>query len=127
MHRCRGSWPPRVNRSLPFPEWCAWRGSQFFGLAADCFGQHYVVNCGVEITPHYLSALERGVYNIKLELLVKILNTLDCSADEAFQDVVNNAAKIKASELSEKLNSLSLNEQKKIYEVIETMLHNASN
>lgn len=80
----------------------------------------------VEISPHYLSALERGVYNIKLELLVKILNTLDCSADEAFQDVVNNASKVKASELSEKLKSLPLNEQKKIYEVIETMINNVS-
>lgn len=42
----------------------------------------------VNISPHYLSALERGVYNMKLDLLVDILNTLNCSADEAFADVV---------------------------------------
>ena len=32
----------------------------------------------IDISPHYLSALERGIYNIKLETLVKILNCLDC-------------------------------------------------
>lgn len=78
----------------------------------------------VNISPHYLSALERGVYNIKLELLVNILNTLDCSADEVFQGVVNNSAKVKASHLSDKLKSLPLNEQKKIFEVVETMINN---
>ncbi len=81
----------------------------------------------IDISTHYLSALERGIYNIKLDLLVKMLNTLDCSADEAFQDVVNNSSKVKSSQLSDKLKSLPLNEQKKIYEVIETMIHNVTN
>ncbi len=81
----------------------------------------------IEISPHYLSALERGVYNIKLELLVKMLNALDCSADEAFQDVVKNSSKVRSNLLSEKLNVLPLKEQKKIYEVIDTMIQNASN
>ncbi len=80
----------------------------------------------IDVSPHYLSALERGVYNIKLDLLVKILNILDCSADDAFQDVVNNSSKIKASRLSEMLKTLSLDEQRKIYEVVETMINNSS-
>ena len=30
----------------------------------------------LDITPHYMSSLERGLYNIKLEMLVKILNII---------------------------------------------------
>ena len=80
----------------------------------------------VNISPHYLSALERGVYNIKLDLLVDILNVLNCSADEVFQDVVDSSSKIKASQLSEKLKGLPLHEQRKILEVIEIMIANSA-
>lgn len=80
----------------------------------------------VNISPHYLSALERGVYNIKLDLLVDILNILNCSADEVFQDVVDSSSKIKASQLSEKLKGLPLQEQRKILEVVDIMIANAA-
>lgn len=80
----------------------------------------------VNISPHYLSALERGVYNIKLDLLVDILNVLNCSADEVFQDVVGSSSKIKASRLSEKLKGLPVHEQRKILEVIEIMIANSA-
>ena len=80
----------------------------------------------VNISPHYLSALERGVYNIKLDLLVDILNILNCSADEVFQDVVSSSSKIKASQLSEKLKALPLHEQRKILEVVDLMVANAA-
>ena len=80
----------------------------------------------VNISPHYLSALERGVYNIKLDLLVDILNVLNCSADEVFQDVVDSSSKIKASQLSEKLKGLPVHEQRKILEVIEIMIANSA-
>ncbi|MBQ9084899.1 MAG: helix-turn-helix transcriptional regulator [Clostridia bacterium] len=80
----------------------------------------------LEITPHYLSALERGLYNIKLEMLVKILNTLECSADEVFCDVVDKSSSITTSRLSMLLNNLPIDEQKKILAVVETMIGNAS-
>ena len=78
------------------------------------------------ITPHYLSALERGIYNIKLETLVKILNCLECSADEIFCDVVNKASHAKSNELYEKIENLPLSEQRKIFEVVDTMIRNIS-
>lgn len=80
----------------------------------------------VNISPHYLSALERGVYNIKLDLLVDILNTLNCSADDVFQDVVNSSSKVKASQLSEKLKSLPAKDQRIILEVVDTMISNSN-
>ena len=80
----------------------------------------------IDLSTHHLSALERGVYGIKLSKLVKILNILDCSADEIFCDVVNKSSPVKASLLSEMLGKLQLEEQNKIFDVIETMIKNAS-
>lgn len=80
----------------------------------------------IGISPHYLSALERGIYNTKLETLVNILNCLDCSADEVFCDVVNKSYAVTTNRLSEKLEALPLDEQKKILAVVDTMISNAT-
>ena len=80
----------------------------------------------IDISPHYLSALERGIYNIKLETLVKILNILDCSADEVFFDVVNKSCAVTANRLSERLESLPTEEQEKILAVVDTMINSAT-
>ena len=79
----------------------------------------------VEISPHYLSALERGLHNIKLETLVKILNTLDCSADEVFCDVVNKSFAVTPSVLSNRLATLPREEQERILAVVDTMINSA--
>ncbi len=79
----------------------------------------------IGVSAHYMSALERGVYNIKLELLVNILNELDCSADEVFCDVVKKSFAVKATRLSDKISELPLEEQYRIYEVIETLVKNS--
>ena len=81
----------------------------------------------VEISPHYLSALERGLYNVKLSTLVKILNYLDCSADEVFCDVVNKSFAVTSGRLSEKLEALPIEEQNKILAVVDTMIDNTAN
>ena len=78
----------------------------------------------IEISPHYLSALERGVYNIKLEKLVMIINALDCTADEIFCDVINNGYVLKANRLSERIDELPRVERNKIFSVVEAMLKN---
>ena len=80
----------------------------------------------VGISPHYLSALERGIYNIKLDLLVDMMNALKCSADEIFSDVVTSSFEYRSSELSDKLRSLPISEQKKILEVVNTMISNVT-
>ncbi len=79
----------------------------------------------IGVSTHYLSALERGIYNIKLEILVNILNELDYSADEIFCDVVKKCFEVKTTQLSEKLKQLSTDEQNRIYEVVETLINNA--
>ena len=81
----------------------------------------------IDISPHYLSALERGIYNIKLETLVKILNTLAISADEVFCDVVEKSSAVSANRLSERLEALPTEEQERILAVVDTMINSAKN
>ncbi len=79
----------------------------------------------IDISPHYLSALERGIYNIKLETLVKILNTLGISEDEVFCDVVDKSSAVSASRLSERLKALPEDEQERILAVVDAMINSA--
>ena len=81
----------------------------------------------LDISPHYLSTLERGIYNIKLDTLIKILNYLDCSADEIFCDVVNKSFAVTPTRLSEKLETLPIEEQERILAVVDTMINSAKN
>ena len=78
----------------------------------------------IGISPHYLSALERGIYNIKLEKLVAIINALDCTADDIFCDVINNGYMMRANRLSDEIDGLPRLEKMKIFDVIETMIKN---
>ena len=43
----------------------------------------------IGITPNYLSALERGAYNIKLDTLVQIIDCLDITADDLIKRAKN--------------------------------------
>lgn len=79
----------------------------------------------VSLSPSYLSAVERGVYQLSLEPLVEIMNCLDCSADDLFADEINCGYKIRASRLSDEIEQLSPEEQMKIFDVVEVMIKNA--
>ena len=89
------------------------------GLTQDEFSEM------IGVTSHHLSSYERGLYNIKLEVLVQMMNILDCSADDLFCDVVNKSASARASRLSEELDGLPPEEREKILDVVETMIKNA--
>lgn len=43
----------------------------------------------INMSPNHLSAIERGVYGVKLDTLVQIINCIDCTADDLFADVIN--------------------------------------
>ena len=79
----------------------------------------------IDVSPHHLSALERGVYGFKLSTLVTILNCLDCSADEVFCDVVRKSSSATVNRLSKELETLPLGEQAKILAVVDTMIGSA--
>ena len=72
-----------------------------------------------------MSSLERGLYNVKIEMLVQIMNCLDCTADDLFCDVIKTGYRNKASRLSDLIAELPAKEQKRIFDVVETMVRNA--
>ncbi len=76
----------------------------------------------VGISTNHLSALERGVYSVKLELLIRIVNCIDCTADDILADNLNNGYQIKASRLSDAIEELQPEEQSRILQVIDAMV-----
>lgn len=79
----------------------------------------------IGISPNYLSALERGAYNIKLDLLVQIIDCLDITADDLFRGVIKNGYVNRASRLSDDVATLPEDEQQRIFEVLDALLRTA--
>ena len=79
----------------------------------------------IGISPNYMSALERGAYNIKLELLVQIIDCLDITADDLFRDVIKNGYVNRTSRLSDEIATLPAEEQQRIFEVFDALLRSA--
>ena len=81
----------------------------------------------IGVSTNHMSALERGNYKIQIDTLVKIMNILECSADEIFCDVIKNGCQVRASKLSDMLDDIPVDEQRKIFEVVELMVSHAKN
>lgn len=79
----------------------------------------------IGLTPNYLSGIERGISFPRYDKLVTIMNALDVSADELFQDVLNNAYKAKAALLSDEISALPPREQRRIFSVVDAMIAEA--
>lgn len=76
----------------------------------------------VDLSPNYLSDIERGKSSTRLDKLVAIINALECSADDVFADVINYGYKIKASRLSEELDMLSSEDKEKAFTILEAFI-----
>lgn len=74
------------------------------------------------LTANYIGMVERGEKIPSLETFIKILNTLDVSADIVLSDVLENGYTVKNSMLNEKLEKLAPEDRNRIYEVIDTMI-----
>ena len=79
----------------------------------------------IGISPNYMSALERGAYNIKLDLLVQIIDCLDITADDLFRDVIKNGYVNRSSRLADEIEKLPTDEQTSIFEVLDALLRTA--
>lgn len=79
----------------------------------------------IGLTPNYLSGIERGVNFPRYDKLIAIMNALDVSADELFQDVIDNVYKAKAPLISDEISTLPVREQRRIFAVIDTMISEA--
>ncbi|MBQ5743351.1 MAG: helix-turn-helix transcriptional regulator [Clostridia bacterium] len=76
----------------------------------------------IGVGPNYISLIERGESFPRYEVLISLLNGLEVSADDIFQDVLNVSAEYKASQLWEKVKDCSEEKQKFILAMVEAML-----
>ena len=79
----------------------------------------------VDLSVSYLSALERGEKLPKLDTFIRIANTLQVPSDLLLADVLSVRNQITASSLSESLAALPGVEQKRILNVMRTMIADA--
>lgn len=76
----------------------------------------------IGLSTNYLSDIERGKSSARLDKLVAIINSLECSADDVFADVINYGYKIKSSRLSERLETLPRKEQEKAFAILDAFI-----
>lgn len=76
----------------------------------------------VGLSTNYLSDIERGKSSARLDKLVAIMNALECSADEAFADVLSTGYKIKASRISDEIKVLSPKEQERAFAILDAFI-----
>ena len=74
------------------------------------------------LSANYIGMVERGEKTPSLETLIRIINALRVSADVILSDVLENGYVIKTSQLNEKLENLSEEERRRIYDVIDALL-----
>lgn len=78
-------------------------------------------------TANYISTLERGASFPRCEKLITLLNALEVPADAIFCDVVDHSTKYKANELSQELETLPPDAQKRIIQMVELMIEQEKN
>ncbi len=81
----------------------------------------------VDYSVDHMSVVERGVKAPKLEKLVAIANALNVGTDELLQDSLNTATMLHATEISERLKTLSPEGQRKVMNVLDALMQNSNN
>lgn len=71
---------------------------------------------------HYISAIERGLNFPSVDQLIKILNTLEVSADAVFCDVLEHSTDQHSNELAEMMKDISSGEREKIHALLKLQI-----
>lgn len=79
----------------------------------------------VEVSPHHLSAIERGDNLPRLDKLIRIMNVLGCSPNQVFDGDVAGACRVDKFLLSDRLAALPAKEQERILAVLEVLINAA--
>ena len=76
------------------------------------------------LSSNYIGMVERGEKIPSLESLINILNSLEISADMVLCDVLSSGYRTKSSLLLEQIATLSKEDQRTVYAVIESLVAN---
>ena len=74
------------------------------------------------LSTNYIGAVEREEKIPSLETFIDILNALSVSADVVLSDVLQEGYQVKATKLSDQIKDLPVKDQKRIFDVIETLI-----
>ena len=70
----------------------------------------------------YIGMIERGEKIPKLETFIRIINTLEISADVVLQDVLVNGYQVRMTRYLEKMDQLSKEKRDDILEIVDVLL-----
>ena len=70
----------------------------------------------------YIGMIERGEKIPKLETFIRIINTLEISADVVLQDVLMNGYQVRMSRYLEKMDHLSKEKRDDILDIVDVLL-----
>lgn len=70
----------------------------------------------------YIGMIERGEKIPKLETFIRIINTLEISADVVLQDVLVNGYQVRMSRYLEKMDQLSKEKRDDVLEIVDVLL-----
>ena len=76
----------------------------------------------VGVSAIFISTIERGVKSPSLENFIEIVNALNITADPLLVGVLKNGYKIRASKLTEILDTLAPEERERVLSVVEAMI-----
>ena len=76
----------------------------------------------IGISTKYLSNIERGDKVPKLETFIKILNTLNASADDMLQDSLTVGYEAKSNDIIRKLNALDVSKRKQALDILDSVI-----
>ena len=76
----------------------------------------------VGLSSNYISDIECGKSYVRIDKLIRIINGLQCSADDIFIDLIDFRYKIKSSHLTELLERISKEDQEKALELLSVFI-----
>ncbi len=74
------------------------------------------------LSKNYVAMIERNEKIPSLEVLLKIINALNVSADEILCDVTNVGYKVRTTELANRIERVSQNRRDMVYALLEILL-----
>ena len=78
------------------------------------------------LSTNYIGSLERGEKVPSLETFIEIANVLGVSTDMLLYDLLDHGYQVKNSVILDQMQSLSLEDKARIYDVIDVLIQHAS-
>ena len=97
-------------------------GSRIKNRRKECGFTQEKLSEVIEVTPGYISQIERGTTKISLDTLAKIANHLDCDVASFISDSNNGSSDYLLDDLSEKCRKLSADEKQMFSAFIDVYL-----